>query len=267
MPIPAAAIIPAAAGLFGGLANSYMSSRTARRNTLATIQANRELAEYSFAKSREMWELQNEYNSPMAQMQRLKAAGLNPALVYGQGAVGNQSGPAPSYDAPNVSYQMQAMQIPELLGLYQDFQLKKAQIDNVRANTENVVSRTANEGVQNMLLKLQGKAGEFDLQRRQALAPHQLSITQSEARQAWERWNNLLKEGRALDIRIGDEPSGVMGILGHERERAAADALFAKYRAQWMKLGIHGGDNMFIRILTRMASESGFSLEDLIPDK
>ena len=37
----------------------------------------------------DMWERQNAYNTPSKQMQRLKDAGLNPALMYGQGNVGN----------------------------------------------------------------------------------------------------------------------------------------------------------------------------------
>lgn len=36
----------------------------------------------------EMWNLQNQYNDPSAQMARLKAAGLNPNLMYGKGTPG-----------------------------------------------------------------------------------------------------------------------------------------------------------------------------------
>lgn len=37
------------------------------------------------------WDMQNAYNSPAEQMNRLKDAGLNPNLVYGSGAVANNS--------------------------------------------------------------------------------------------------------------------------------------------------------------------------------
>lgn len=56
----------------------------------------------------EMWNKSNEYNSPQAQMARLKQAGLNPNLVYGSGSVsGNTSSQAPrahipEYKAPMV---------------------------------------------------------------------------------------------------------------------------------------------------------------------
>ena len=36
-----------------------------------------------------MWNSQNAYNTPAMQMKRLKDAGLNPALMYGQGTTGN----------------------------------------------------------------------------------------------------------------------------------------------------------------------------------
>lgn len=48
-----------------------------------------------------MWNMQNEYNSPAAQMQRWKEAGLNPMLAYTQGSPGNATS-APGVHAPNV---------------------------------------------------------------------------------------------------------------------------------------------------------------------
>lgn len=48
-------------------------------------------SKWEFDQNKEMWNLQNEYNSPAAQMQRLKEAGLSPALMYQQGNPGNSS--------------------------------------------------------------------------------------------------------------------------------------------------------------------------------
>ena len=76
MPI-GGAIIGAGASLLGagirGAANAFSSRR-----------ANRRMIEF--------WNMQNEYNSPRAQMQRFQEAGLNPNLIYGDsvsGASGN----------------------------------------------------------------------------------------------------------------------------------------------------------------------------------
>ena len=55
------------------------------------------------AKNIEFWKMQNQYNTPAAQMQRLKDAGLNPNLIYGSspaGASGSAGSIAPSKPAP-----------------------------------------------------------------------------------------------------------------------------------------------------------------------
>lgn len=51
----------------------------------------RKLMELQYQQNLDLWNKQNEYNSPTAQMQRLQAAGLNPNLVYGNGVSGNSS--------------------------------------------------------------------------------------------------------------------------------------------------------------------------------
>lgn len=49
-----------------------------------------------------MWSLNNEYNTPANQMKRIKEAGLNPNLMYGQGTVGNSSSPASGVSSPRI---------------------------------------------------------------------------------------------------------------------------------------------------------------------
>ena len=66
-------------GTFGLLGN-YLNYRYQSR-----------LAEQQNKYNLEMWNLQNEYNSPQAQMKRFEEAGLNPMLIYNQGNSGNAS--------------------------------------------------------------------------------------------------------------------------------------------------------------------------------
>lgn len=79
------------------------------------------LSDYEFGKNREMWELMNEYNSPAAQMQRFKEAGLNPMLAYTQGTPGNATSQV-QYSKPNQSFEPgkarmnQIAQATEILG-------------------------------------------------------------------------------------------------------------------------------------------------------
>lgn len=49
------------------------------------------------------WHLMNDYNHPIQQMERLKAAGLNPLLVYGSGSVAGNTTSAPGLVGGTVS--------------------------------------------------------------------------------------------------------------------------------------------------------------------
>lgn len=49
------------------------------------------------------WNLANDYNHPINQMERLKAAGLNPNLVYGSGSVAGNTSGAPALVGGQVS--------------------------------------------------------------------------------------------------------------------------------------------------------------------
>ena len=75
----------AIAGSAGGIGMGLVSG-------LFGLGANRKRAQESEKQrkwSESMWERQNAYNTPENQMKRLKQAGLNPALMYGQGTTGN----------------------------------------------------------------------------------------------------------------------------------------------------------------------------------
>lgn len=86
MAFPAAAVIGAGASLIGGVFGNRSRKREAERQR-------------QFSES--MWNKQNAYNTPKMQMERLKAAGLNPALMYGQGNVGNAEKALP-YQQPQI---------------------------------------------------------------------------------------------------------------------------------------------------------------------
>jgi len=124
--------IPSIAGGVVSLGGSILS-------TVLGNQANKSMAEYQYQKDLEMWNRTNEYNSPQAQMARLKAAGLNPNLVYGTGATANTA-PAtmPKYQAPRMETVHDAgSQVMSTMSNYMDLKAKQAQIDNLQAQTNN----------------------------------------------------------------------------------------------------------------------------------
>ena len=102
------------------------------------FQHNKEMAEYAYSRDLEQWERANLYNAPTQQMARLREAGLNPAMIYGSGGAKTTAAQLPKYQAPRAEYKADAPNLGALnmLGMYQDFALKSAQIDNVKAQTE-----------------------------------------------------------------------------------------------------------------------------------
>lgn len=84
------------------------------------------------------WTMQNEYNSPQAQMARLKSAGLNPNLIYGK--VDNSSQAVRSTDVK--SWQPTAPRIDlnpgQIMSNYFDTKMKVAQTNNLEVQNTNL---------------------------------------------------------------------------------------------------------------------------------
>ena len=91
------AIIGGAAALAGGLVGGLFNRKSQIDANRTNLQLAREQQEFA----QKMVQQQNEYNSPVAQMQRYAQAGLNPNLVYTQGNPGNQTS-IPTYDRADV---------------------------------------------------------------------------------------------------------------------------------------------------------------------
>lgn len=114
----------------------------------AKIQAelNEKAANKAFARNLSMWNLQNSYNDPSAQMERLQAAGLNPNLVYGGGNVtGNTSGSAPEYNLDGTKYSNSSLQRQQLALAMKEHQqrITNQAIENDLARQRLVLSERA----------------------------------------------------------------------------------------------------------------------------
>lgn len=80
---------------YGTLGGSLLSGAWSLGSAAYNAAQQRKLQEEQNAFNLKMWNLQNEYNSPKSQVQRLVAAGLSPNLAYGTVSTGNaQSAPA-----------------------------------------------------------------------------------------------------------------------------------------------------------------------------
>lgn len=134
MGIPAAAVIQsitpvitsAISGMFAGRQNK--KQRKHERDMYAQAQRD------NIAN----WNMQNEYNSPAQMMQRLKDAGMNPNLAYGEFSAGRAE--QPNYTPQQVSDQSQNLsraidfsQMGNVMSNIYDLRVKKAQAENLEA--------------------------------------------------------------------------------------------------------------------------------------
>ncbi len=174
MPLPLATIIPAAASLVGQGINAISQGITNRQQRKYNEQAYQQQRKDSLAD----WNMQNKYNSPEQQMQRLQEAGLNPAMIYGKGTVDNFGGTVRSSDIKQYSPTPPRLDVGQAISQYADLELKKVQTDNIRAQREVTLQEAENKKIMNEILKNQAATGIFNLQKSQELFPYQLSMTQ-----------------------------------------------------------------------------------------
>lgn len=102
-----AALISGIAAAGAGTASTVSASKTnkrgaklARELNAKNIQYQREANDLNYQRALSMWNMENEYNSPSAQMQRYADAGLNPNLIYQQENTASDIG-APDAVAPS----------------------------------------------------------------------------------------------------------------------------------------------------------------------
>lgn len=246
----AAAAINAGAGIVGNL----LAGRQSRKNL-----------EQQNAFNLQMWELQNAYDHPAAQLERLKEAGLNPNLIYGNGSVPNTSAPAPrSADTSNIK---PMVDVPALvsgaIASYQDTRLRNAQIENIEAQTANINARTVTEGPRRVLAEATGKKVLEETRQLEGLWNFNAEIKQAEAEKAaigidiaFQQLRNMKADelNKNLDAMYKQRNFTTQQI---EQDQRQADLLYSQMRNEWMKMGVTTTDNPILRIVVRMANEAG----------
>ncbi|QCS36294.1 minor capsid protein [Capybara microvirus Cap1_SP_222] len=119
-------------------------------------QANMELAKYQNEQNIKFWQMNNEYNTPLAQRARMEEAGYNPNLFYGQGTPGNSPSPVKAERATVQPFQMADFG----RALYNDAQLElatrqvDANINRTNAQTlailESIPGKTADSAIKRL---------------------------------------------------------------------------------------------------------------------
>lgn len=170
--MPIGAII----GGLGSLAGSMIGANAQRQANiqnmqLAKYQNNWQTAENekAYARSVEMWNMQNAYNAPTAQMSRLRQAGLNPNLVYGSGVTGNSAGSAPQYQPAKIQratmepYRGWNLGLSDAASMYMAMRQNKAQVENMEAQNKLIKEQARTEGIRQGNIAMATARSGFDL--------------------------------------------------------------------------------------------------------
>lgn len=186
----------------------------------------------------EMWEKTNEYNSPAAMMERMKAAGINPNAAA-QGITG-----APAAGAASMP---QAAQSPDLSSIGAavgnsvnnalSYQAQKAQIENIQADTKLKQVNATGREIQNQYdpsiyeqtitnLYHEGKINEHQAEILRSFADNADAFRTLELQELGKRIQNYEKEWQKIesDIKRNESEIGLNGVQA---------ALMAEQKKYW----------------------------------
>jgi len=204
-------------------------------------EMNLELADHTYAKNLEMWNLQNAYNDPSAQRQRMEDAGFNPNLIPGGGtsSAGN-AGSLPAYNvqAPNVNP----------VGFYQGIIGAANGLMNLRlglANVRKIEGQTGKLGQETSFLRSTQGVRKGNLWQTQ---------TSAQAQEALARQLHIFRGGYKAGETITDyhKKGGMFDLqstaLSQTIQNQKADLVFKQYRNELAKYGIYSSDNFMFRM-------------------
>jgi len=129
---PWGAIIGGVTGLFSNIGANRRQIESEQRQynysrALASHQNNMNMANWNT-----IWNAQNQYNSPIAQMQRLKEGGINPHLAFSKGG-GNNQGSSPGLPQTSMGGVNTAPTKSILGGVMEKYMQNKSMIAQIRS--------------------------------------------------------------------------------------------------------------------------------------
>lgn len=217
----------AAAGLITVGANAVGRGGPKRQykynKKLANFQndLNKANAEWAFQKELELRKYQADYDSPQAQMQRLKDAGLNPNLMYGNGSAATGSFESPKApNVPGVSVgQVDAGSLGSLGTDFNQARLMAAQTDLTRV-------REQESTVKKDLITAQTAVTKANPYLSEGYVKSMVSQMESVAKMKEQEASWRLRETWTMDA----EGQLTLDAKGMQQMNAQLDLLFQKYR-------------------------------------
>lgn len=255
MPIP---LIVGAGLAAAGLAGSWISNKSANA-------ASYRMQKQQFQNDLKMWQLNNEYNSPSAQLQRYQDAGLNPRLIYGSGtaSAGNSSS-YPHMQQFTPRTELDVTKATELLGVlsqFMQFKMQDAQTDNIKAATNLTNMKAMTEGVnakyKNELWDLTGYKKMTEMYN-SGIAEHNLKYTDqmlTEKLQGLKWLNELRRQQSIINPELGEQAVYNSSIKKSEAELKKLELEMQQSLKQY---NLTGSDDLWARLAAKLLHSLGF---------
>lgn len=240
--------------------DASMRSKDVKRQ----IAAQKAEAELAYQRSQEMWHWQNAYNSPIEQMKRFGAAGLNPHLIYGQGSAGLASSP-PSYQPPNIQMRgasppygaaIQSI-LPTLMAVgswMQNMRASEVQIQSGQTNIQKAEQLIA-------MLEAQNPMRLRELENKLSLYPYQRSMQYSLQEQAQIKSQEMERE---LQYKFGVPPDDQRlpygGTKALEYYKKLAEMKLKAAQASWTDFNVTNPQALIQMVLGGVMGMAGQTL-------
>lgn len=211
-------IISSGLGAVGSLATGFLNNLYSRSNAEESFQNQKVLMHLQNQYSRQNWALENAYNTPKAQMERLRAAGLNPNLIYGNGASGLQSGSVSSPTAPSAPM---AQTVP-----FSNPAADASSVALAMNQAKKAGSETVKQDIENKYFEDQMKATLEQTKAFTSLTKEQKAKVELECQNVAAEWNKMQEEINSL--RKNNQLTDKVIAKYDRRMNAEIDALLAE---------------------------------------
>lgn len=257
----------------GAITQGANAAATGANNRKARAFA-KEMFDKQNARDLGYWHMQNEYNSPEAQMRRLKDAGLNPNMVYGNGAVANNASAPHASNAPSWTPEAPRFDssfAQQGLSQYFDLEMRKAQTDNLKAQntvimqdaalraaqTGKTIQDTARSSVEtdkaSTLLKYAGDMASAQL----AKITAEGNLTTSENQRRFE-YLGIAADKNARDRELNKL---LQNKTISETQKTRIETSIAALEADLRKNGINSHDPIWARAIGQILSKYGITIK------
>ena len=290
-----AGAIAGAGSLIGGLFSASGSRYAARKQLQAvreTNAANLQIAQQNNAFNERMWNLQNDYNSPVMQRARLEAAGINPYLMLDGSSTGvAQSSPTADQSgtqvAPDVGstiaggYQSLGNSIASAAGqiAQMSFQndLQNANVAKTRADAQNSDLQNQYDALRNQfaaaqfladlrLKQYQGKISKYDAKFLRDSMEDRLDSLKFQNTLSGSQASYYNQMAGLYDVQRKIEETNLKWLPREKQVSIMAAIQNARTAASQMRLNFASARNMIAMAALNAANSAGVHLDNKLKD-